>query len=187
MTIIPGETPCYRCLVADVPEPGTMDTCDTAGVIAPAVHVVASLQAAEALRLLSGSRPDGDPRLTVVDVWTGEWRQLSLKSLLTQTDCLACRGGQRDFLRADQRSRTAVLCGRNAVQITPARDAGIRLQDMANRLADHGTVAANPFLLRVQLSSDPYEVTLFQDGRAIIQGTEDISIARSIYARYVGS
>jgi len=187
MTILPGVTPCFRCLIEDVPEPGSSETCDTAGVIGPAVNVVASLECVDALKILIGRRDEIEPVLTVIDVWEGTFRRLQIGDLREKGNCPACRRGERAWLRGDRASQTAVLCGRNAVQISPAERRAVDLHEAAGRLRHHGMVFENPYLVRVALSEPACEITLFRDGRAIVHGTEDAGVARSLYARYVGS
>jgi len=187
MTIIPGQTACFRCLVDEPPEPGTGETCDTAGVIGPAVNVVASLQCVDALKLLSGQRDQIEPVLTVLDVWDGTFRRLRVGDLPSRSNCRACQQGERAWLKGERSSRTAILCGRNAVQVSPPERRSVTLSEVATRLREHGDVVQNPYLVRVRLREPECEMTLFRDGRAIIQGTEDTGLARSLYARYIGS
>lgn len=186
MTIIPGKTACIRCLMPDIPEPGAGETCDTAGVLGPAVHIVASLQLVEALKILSGQPELVQPVLTILDVWDGSYRQLQMKSLFETSDCPACKRGERRWLSGDATAKGTVLCGRNAVQITPADRLQLSLPDVERRLRGSGTVNRNPFLLKFRPATEPLEITLFPDGRAIIQGTEDLAAARTVYARYIG-
>jgi adenylyltransferase/sulfurtransferase len=183
MTIIPCQTGCLRCLLPDCPEPGSLPTCDTAGVLAPIVNVVAAIQAQEAIKLLSGNRQAVSPYLTVIDLWDNGLRQIDM-SQLRSPDCPAC--GQRQFhwLSGENASRAAVLCGRNAVQLTHAASA-MPLADLARSFAGVGRVTHNDFLLR--LSVDPYDLTIFPDGRAIVHGTSDPATARAVHARYIGS
>jgi adenylyltransferase/sulfurtransferase len=186
MTIIPGVTACFRCLVADEPEAGTTETCDTAGVLAPAVNVVASLQVIEALKLLTGQRNLIEPVLTVVDVWEGTSRRLKLGDLPAKSDCPACRHGERRWLRGEAGSSSTVLCGRNSVQVSPGSRGTLDLAQLAEKLRSSGKVTSNPFLVKLSLPEGETEITVFRDGRAIIKGTEDIATARALYARYVG-
>ncbi len=185
MAIVPSKSPCLRCLMDGVPDPASMETCDTAGVIAPAIQVVASLQVVEGFKILTGQPVE--PVLTIVDVWDGTFRRLQLGDLADRTNCPACRQGERRWLRGDAISRSTVLCGRNAVQVTPATRLDLILDDLAVRLSLSGTVTRNPFLVRVQLAEGGYEITVFRDGRAIVKGTEDLAAARTLYARYVGT
>ncbi len=187
MTIIPGQTPCFRCLVEDVPDPGSSETCDTAGVIGPAVNVVASLQCVDAIKLLAGRSDEISQVLTVIDVWDGTFRRLKIGDLRAKGACPACQKGERAWLRGDRASQTAVLCGRNAVQVSPAERRDLDLTETAGRFRAYGEVRANAYLVRLKLQDPACEVTLFRDGRAIVQGTEDPGLARSLYARYVGA
>ena len=185
MTIRPGITACLRCVIDSPPEAGSVETCDTAGVVGPAVTAVASLAAVDALKVLTG-QPEAVPqRLLMFDVWSGTLRAVSTARLRDAGGCPACRG-ERRWLSGETGSRTAVLCGRNAVQITPATRAELDLPALAARLSAAGTVQQTPYLVRLRTASPPFEVTVFRDGRAIIQGTADPAAARSLYARLVG-
>lgn len=186
MAIFPNESACLRCIIEMPPEPGQTETCDTAGVIAPAIHMITALQAASALKILSGQKQLVPPQLTMIDVWDGTLRQMNLANLRQKNDCPACVQGRRDWLNGGQASQSIVLCGRNSVQISPGVSASLSLEDLAAKLAPFGAVTRNPFLLRLTLSESGHEMTLFRDGRAIIQGTDDISVARGLYSRYVG-
>jgi adenylyltransferase/sulfurtransferase len=187
MTIIPGETACLRCLMESVPPPGTTETCDTAGIIGPAVTVVAALQVTSALKLLSGQRANVDPSLMVIDVWDGTLRKMNVAGLRDQSNCAACVRGERDWLTGQQRAQTSVLCGRNAVQVSPPQPITMSLSELASKLRPLGRVATNVFLIRLLPFDADFEMTIFADGRAIIKGTNDPAVARSIYARYVGN
>jgi adenylyltransferase/sulfurtransferase len=183
MTIQPGETACLRCLLGQMPAPGTAPTCDTAGVLAPSVSVVASIAAGEALKLLAGFGELNTGSLLNFDLLDNSLERFEV---LRRPDCPAC--GQRDleFLHAETGTRTATLCGRNAVQISVHGRPAVNLAELASRLRQSGVAqaTANPYLLRAAI--DGLELTVFPDARAIIKGTEDESVARTIYARYVG-
>ena len=187
MAIFPHETACLRCLIEGVPEPGTMETCDTAGVLGPAVNVVASLQAVAAMKILAGRRDLVDPVLTVIDVWDGTFRRMSVTDLRDRADCPACKGGERLWLDGRQGAQSTILCGRNAVQVAPQHRTQLDFDHLATRLRSAGAVTVNPYLLRLTLSDPDYDLTVFRDGRAIIKGTEDIPTARTLYARYIGT
>jgi adenylyltransferase/sulfurtransferase len=185
MTVLPGETPCLRCLIKDAPPPGTTPTCDTAGILGPIVNVVASLQACEAIKILSGNRDAVSRTWNVFELWENRIRQIDLDSLRDHEDCPTCGRHEFPWLDGRRGSHTAVLCGRNAVQLTfPERQTAFSLETLAEQLAGVGKVTRNPFLLR--LTVDQYVLTVFADGRAIINGTEDIAEARTVYAKYVG-
>ncbi len=188
MTVVPGRSPCLRCLMADVPEAGTLETCDTAGVLGAAANIVASLQVVETLKWLLDPDSEVESVLTVVDVWGGSLRRLKLGADLPErVDCPACRRGERLWLHGERGGGTTVLCGRNAVQVSPASPGQLSLEELERRLSASGTVLRNPFLLRMTPHEGELELTIFRDGRAIIRGTEDVSVARGVYARYVGS
>jgi molybdopterin/thiamine biosynthesis adenylyltransferase len=185
MTIIPGETPCLRCLVSDAPPPGTTPTCDTAGILGPIVNVVASLQAAEAIKILSGNSDAINRALTIIDLWDNRIRHVKLDSLREGGGCATCKDGEYPWLAGEKGSHSAVLCGRNAVQLSHATAGSISLETLATKLEAVGRVRFNDYLLRA--SVEGYELTVFPDGRAIIGGTDDVAIARTVYAKYIGS
>ncbi len=184
MTILPGETACLRCLMQDCPPPGTTPTCDTAGILAPIVSVIASIEAMEALKVLSGNLQAVARVLTVVDLWNGRLRQVDLSALRDQIDCPTCKGADFPWLDGKEGSHTAVLCGRNAVQLSHA-GAAVDLGRLAQRLEGVGQVVRNTFLLRLHV--DSYEITVFPDGRAIVGGTDDIATAKTVHAKYIGN
>jgi len=178
MPVIPGRTPCLRCVYPDPPS-GAQPTCETAGVLNVIVSMVASLQVADALKILSGQPELVKARITTVDVWSGGIRQIEEPP--RDPDCPACGRGEFPFLEESERP-PAVLCGRNAVQIREGQQ--IDLAELKARLATLGEVRANEFALR--FSAPPFEMTVFADGRAIVKGTSDIGVARGFYARYIG-
>lgn len=182
MTIIPGTTPCLRCIFPDAPAPGDAPTCDTAGVIGPAVMVVAGLEAAEAMKLAVGAHDKLNRDLIAVDVWELSIDRVPLGE--PNPDCPAC--GRREFTFLDRTapSHTTQLCGRDAIQVLVHPPAKISLPTLAERLKVAGKVGYNAFLLRFQANG--YDLTVFPDGRAIIKGTTDPTEARSVYARYIG-
>lgn len=185
MTILPGETACLRCLMQEAPPPGTTPTCDNAGILASIINVIASIEACEALKILSGNRQAISRQLTIFDLWENRVHQMKLDSLREAGDCPTCRRGEFPWLEGQRGSHTAVLCGRNAVQLSfPDRNA-LSLDGLAEKLDGVGQLTRNPFLLRVAV--DDYQLTVFPDGRAIIGGTEDIAEARTVYAKYIGS
>lgn len=187
MPIFPGESACLRCLMEEMPSPGSIETCDTAGVLGPAVNVIAAYEAALALKILSGHADSVERCLTVIDVWDGTFRKMQLSELRDHGHCPACHRGERLWLRGFKGSQSTVLCGRNAVQVSPEQKLDLSLEDLAARLATAGIVEQNRYLLRLQPHETDFDVTVFRDGRAIIKGTDDIGVARGIYSRYVGS
>lgn len=183
MTIIPQNTPCLRCIFEEMPGAGSAPTCDTAGVIMPIIASVSAIQIVEALKILTGNLDELHKSLIQIDVWRSDWRKIKLGA--PNPDCETCGKRNFEFLEAEASEFSAVLCGRNAVQIAPPRNSQIDLQNLAEKLKNLADVKQNEYLLRFNI--DDYELTVFRDGRAIIRGTDDVSTARSIYAKYVGS
>jgi molybdopterin/thiamine biosynthesis adenylyltransferase len=180
MPVIPGRTACLRCIYPEPPG-GAQPTCDTAGVLNSLTAAIASLQVADAVKILSGRAECVVPHITTVDVWSGAIRQIDQPA--QDADCPTC--GRRDFVHLKGGKRAPVsLCGRNAVQIHVAARP-LDLQELKKRLDVLGEVRANEFALRFVMA--PFEMTIFPDGRAIIKGTTDPCVARSFYARYVGN
>ncbi|REJ64585.1 MAG: thiazole biosynthesis adenylyltransferase ThiF [Planctomycetota bacterium] len=184
MTVLPGETPCLRSIMSEPPPPGTSPTCDTAGILGGIVNVVASLQATEAMKILSGHREAINRTLTVVDLWENRIRQIQLDSLAPGPEGSISRRENYPWLSGARTSQSAILCGRNAVQLSAAGE-GVPLDKLAEKLDGVGEVTQNAFLMR--LAVDNYQITVFPDGRTIIGGTDDIAEARSVHAKYIGS
>ncbi len=185
MTILPGETACLRCLMGEVPPPGTTPTCDTAGVLGPIVSVVASTQAMEAIKILSDNRDATSRMLNVFDLWDSRLRQIKLDRLRDHSECLTCKQNQYPWLNGEKGGSSAVLCGRNAVQLSFPGSEGVDLAVLAEKLQSVGEVRTNPFLMRATIQD--FTLTVFPDGRAIVGGTEDVAEAKTFYARYVGA
>jgi molybdopterin-synthase adenylyltransferase len=180
LAIIPNVTACLKCVYPEPPQ-GAQPTCETAGVLSTVTATIAALQTADAMRILKSESDSFLARLTTVDLWTGEIRQIAPPS--RDPDCPCCT--RRDFVHLDGSRRAPIsLCGRNAVQIHE-RSRPLDLADLAKRLGELAPVRSNEFAVRVTL--DAYELMIFPDGRAIIKGTTDVGIARSLYARYVGA
>jgi adenylyltransferase/sulfurtransferase len=181
--ILPGETPCLRCLLGPMPPPGAVPTCEVAGVLGPAVAIIAALEATEALKILLGRGEELLHSLVMVDVWSGDFERARTRKGAGR--CPVCDDGKYELLEAEQGAMTAVLCGRNAVQITPRSPQRLDLAALANRLVDVGPVDVNEYLLRMDVEG--VQFTVFSDGRTIIKGTDDPAQARSLYARFIGS
>jgi molybdopterin/thiamine biosynthesis adenylyltransferase len=182
LNIVPKQTACLACIFPDSPR-GMVETCETSGILNSAVNLVASIAATEALKFLIGGSSSPQLRRTLLsfDVWNNEQAEISAAN--PRPGCRAC--GERDFLHLAGEGRPHItLCGRNSVQIHE-RQRPIDFAEMDRRLQPHGIVRHNDFVLKFW--HDPYEMTLFPDGRAIIKGTADTAVARSLYARYVGS
>ena len=178
MPIIPSHTCCLRCVYPQPPE-GAQPTCETAGVLNSVTAAIAAIQTADALQILCGHAAGVRPRITTLDVWEGSARQVTQPP--PDPECPACARRQFEYLDRGERVPLR-LCGRNAVQVQEARK--LDLIELRERLRPLGEVRANEFALR--FFPAPYEMTIFADGRAIIKGTSDPAVARSLYAKYVG-
>jgi adenylyltransferase/sulfurtransferase len=182
LLVRPRVSPCLRCVLEEMPAPGSGPTCDTAGVVAPIVHVIAGIQGAEALKVLSGRTESLLPGIVAVDLWQGSFEVMDLRSQVPS--CPACTQGRYDYAEAATGS-TAALCGRDAVQVRAPRGTRVDLPALAGRLAAAGDVTANEYLVRFRGAGS--ELVVFADGRAIVKGVTDVAQARSLYARYVGT
>ncbi len=160
-------------------------TCETAGVLGPAVAVIASFEAVEAIKLLTGAWDALNVDLIMVDVWDWTFRQLKVAGLLGKVDCPCCQQRKFEWLDGAMGSHTTTLCGRNAVQVAVRRSDRLDFAELAGRLVGMGEVRHNAFMLR--FTTEGHEFTVFPDGRAIIKGTNDVTKARTLYAQYVGS
>jgi len=181
-TIIPGKTACLRCLFNDIPPAGSTATCDTAGVVGPVVSVLASVSATEAIKLIVG-QGDINEGIIHMDVWYNSFEQFSNGG--PRPDCPACGQRNFEFLNQEIGAQNVSLCGRNAVQIRQPGSGTLPLGQLAERLKSVSHITAqNDYLLRFAV--DNYEITLFADARAIIKGTQDETVARGLYAKYVG-
>ncbi|HVX86123.1 MAG TPA: ThiF family adenylyltransferase [Phycisphaerae bacterium] len=193
MNILPGETPCLRCIFETMPPPGMNPTCDTAGVLGPTVSVVASWQALEAMKLLTGNRRDLSPFLFSFDLWDNRFQQLNVKRAREVADCPCCKHRQFEYLSGKFASATTSLCGRNAVQISPGNATKTDFEHVAANLRGVGKASFNKFMLKCPIVEGEgerrreYELTLFADGRAIVKGTNEAGVARGLYAKYVGA
>jgi adenylyltransferase/sulfurtransferase len=183
MTIIPGKTPCLRCIFEEMPDAGSSPTCDTAGVIMPIIAAISSVPISEAMKLLVGDRDALHGSLMQIDIWQNDWRKIKLSA--PNPDCPACGMHRYDFLDAESPEFAAVLCGRDAVQIAPPNGTTIDLGAFSAKIEHLGNVKQNDYLVR--FTSGDNEITVFRDGRAIVKGTDDIAVARSLYARYIGA
>jgi adenylyltransferase/sulfurtransferase len=182
MTIVPGETPCYRCLFPSPPPPGSTDTCETAGVLPPIVDLIGSLQAMEAIKLLGGCKEHLHGALIHADLWNTGFATMKTAGA-RRKDCPCCGLRRFDYLDAAGHEETeTVLCGRETVQISPAAPFALQLDELAERLGAAGAVERNPWLLRLTLD-DGITLVLFPDGRTLVQGTGDPDLARRIYDR----
>ena len=181
MTIRPGSTACLACLLESESGKGLEETCDTVGVLGPIVNLIASLEVAEALKLLSGREAALHDRLVSCDVWSGRFQSIRVGR---DPDCRACVHQDFSYLQGEAQPHVT-LCGRDSVQIHE-RARALNLAVLRSRLSGTvGDLRSNDFLLRFRVA--PYEMTVFADGRAVFKGTTDPAVARSLYARYIGS
>ncbi len=180
LPVLPGDGPCFRCIYPEPPQ-GVQPTCETAGVLGPLTALIASIQSAGALQLLSGNREQVRRVIATADIWYGPIRERPLPE--RDAECGCC--GEREFAWLDgEREAPVSLCGRNAVQIHN-RNGALDLKELQARLEGAGVVRSNEFALR--FTREPYEMTVFPDGRAIIKGTTDVALARSLYARWIAA
>jgi adenylyltransferase/sulfurtransferase len=183
MTVQPHVTACLRCVFDEPPPAGSAPTCDTAGVIMPIINIVAAVQVSEAFKILTGNTSDLHASLMQFDVWQNEWRRIQPGP--PRPDCKTCGLKLFETLEAETDERAAVLCGRDAVQVSPASPTRLNFRTLAARLAVAGDVKFNEYLLRFRTGN--FELTVFPDARSIIRGTDEINIARSLYAKYIGN
>jgi len=183
MAIVPGKTPCFRCLLPDVPEPGSLPTCDTAGVLNTIPSIIASIESTEAIKILLKEKTtiNAEGNLIFYDVWSNTFAKVTE---IRDKRCRCCVEHKFDFLNAAKEEIITSLCGRKAIQITPVKSAAISFKLLAERLKRLGEVRFNNFIL--VFKERDKEISLFKDGRAIIKGTDDEKVARSLYARFVG-
>ncbi len=182
-TVLPGETPCLRCIFPNAPEPGTAETCDTAGVIGPIVHVTAAFQATEAIKLLISAKDALETRLRHIDLWTNHYQALEVSNQKIK-DCPACGLQQWDYLDPVNKEQQEVsMCGRQTVQITLSHP--VNLDQLERRLQKASQVTRNPFMLKVNVDEE-HQLAIFPDGRILVQGTTDVPYAKVLVARYIG-
>ncbi len=183
MTIRPHQTACLRCVFEETPPAASAPTCDTAGVIMPIINIVAAVQVSEALKLLTGRVEDLHGSLMQFDVWRNEWRKISPGA--PRADCPVCGLAKYETLSPESPEAAAVLCGRDAIQISPSQPTRVNFASLAERLRRAGEVKFNEYLLRFRIGN--FELTVFKDARSIIRGTNEIATARSLYAKYIGN
>ncbi len=183
-------TPCLRCLFEEAPPPGESPTCDTAGVLGPAVSIVANFQVTEALKILTGNLDQVSPTLLNIDLWTNSLAQLNVSGIRNKVDCPCCKHRNFEYLEGKAGSRATTLCGSDTIQLTH-RQLGekLNLEEIARHLGRHGPLKVNEFMVRTKLFDNgrEFELTLFADGRAIVKGTREPSVARGVYSKYVGN
>lgn len=185
MTVLPSETPCLCCLFPEPPAGGSLDTCETAGVLAPIIDTISSLQAMEAIKLLSGNKQALHGALLQIDLWHSQWQSLSVRDA-KRPSCRVCGELQFGGLEGNREEALAVsLCGRNTIQINPMNPLAVPLDRLADRWRKLGAVELNAYLIKLQREGMPAFV-LFTDGRAMIMGTDDETLARRYYTELLG-
>ncbi len=185
MSIIPGKTACLRCLMDHVPEPGIALTCENVGILGSIVLVIASLQCAEVIKLLTGHLEALNPSLVAIDLWQNSFQTIEVTKATLQKNCPVCNNHEYDFLTGKKGSAFTTLCGRNAVQILPFKETKLDLAKKAIELSSHGVVKVNEYLLQFEI--EKFVLSIFPDGRVMVKGTTDSGIARSLYSRFVGN
>ncbi len=180
MNILPGETSCLACIFPESPN-GMVETCDTSGILNSAVNLMASVSATEGIKLIVGAAAKLRRTLLSWDVWTNQHAEISASR--PREGCRCCDRREFPHLAGEGRPHIT-LCGRNSVQIHE-QHRSVNFQLLTLRLTPHGRVRHNDFILKFW--RDPYEMTIFPDGRAIVKGTTDVTVARSLYARFIGS
>jgi len=182
MPIIPNRSPCFRCFIKDMPPPGSLETCDRTGVLNSVTSIVASLQTTFALKLLIEANDLVTGQLIFIDVWENTFHNLGVNK---NDDCITCVKRNFEFLEGKATSWTTALCGRNMVQIVPAEESELSLESLEKALAIAGEVSNNGFMITLKVQN--YELIIFPTGRALVKGTTDEGIARTLYAKYVGT
>ena len=184
MNIIPKsklKSPCFRCLVSEIPAAGTLPTCDTYGILNTIPIVIGSIQSTEAIKYILGSS-DLNKTLIFYDIWIQEFRTLEI---MKNESCKCCAKLDYEYLNVKKRTLVTSICGRNSVQIVPIRSADLDLSKFKKKLSKVGSVKSTKFMLKLKL--DHYELNIFSDGRALIKGTNEDKLAKSLYTKYVGS
>jgi molybdopterin/thiamine biosynthesis adenylyltransferase len=184
MNIIPSMTPCLRCVFETMPQIGSFPTCDTAGAIGPIAGIIASFQVTEAIKILTGNYASVNKSLLEIDVWETNFRQIDISELKDTNNCPTCKLHNYEFLKAEAGIMTTLLCGKNAVQVMSLNIENIDLRHLKQRLESIADVSCNDFMLKFKIKDHAF--TVFPDGRAIITGTADTSIAKGLYSKYLG-
>tara|TARA_B100001059_G_scaffold12583_2_gene10101 strand:+ start:2235 stop:3287 length:1053 start_codon:yes stop_codon:yes gene_type:complete len=184
-------SPCLRCLFPEPPEPGTTATCDTAGVLGPLISMVGAHEALQAMKLILGKRDEVDRTLMRIDVWNNSIHRMDASRPVPDCPCCAKRDFQ--WLSGNRSSSMTVLCGQDAVQVLPAMETSVDIEDLSRRLAPYGQFDVHDGIIRGRLheerggSGNPVELTVFEDLRALVGGVDSAERARAIYDRYIGS
>ncbi|OGP60568.1 MAG: hypothetical protein A2V67_15285 [Deltaproteobacteria bacterium RBG_13_61_14] len=182
LDIVPGKTPCLRCLFPDLPGPGELPTCDTVGILNSLPAVIGAIEVTEAIKLLVGSE-DWRRDLLYLDLWKNQVKNLQVAAV---TECECCGKRQFRYLESKATAWVTTLCGRNTVQISPAEERALDLAQLSASLAGHGQVENRGYLLSFQPREHEQELVIFPTGRVLVQGTSEESLARNLYAKYLG-
>jgi len=180
MNIIPGETPCMRCIFPGLPEPGSSPTCSSAGVLAMITGIIGCLESTEALKILVGS-PKVSKELCIADIWNNSFQYMEV---LKSPECPTCGQNRYEYLETIRGSYTTSLCGRDSIQVIPSKTGEMDFAQISEKLKSLGSVKYNPFILN--FVTGQLEITLFKDGRAIIKNAKDENAAKSVYSEYIG-
>jgi len=180
MTILPDDGPCFRCLVPEIPAAGSYPTCATAGVLNMASGIIASMESAEAVKIITGSA-EVNRGIFVLDVWNNTAEYLNLAA---NPNCPVCGRGEYEMLARRAETIVASLCGKDEYQIIPGQKARIDLEEFGKRLSVSGAVNCGRFML--SFCAGEIDFSLFSDGRAIIKNAGDEKAARSVYSEYIG-
>lgn len=181
MPIIPFKTPCFRCYLINLPQAGTMETCDVAGIISPVINIIASYSTVEAFKILTGNFKSLNTNLLAIDVWERIFEQIRL---VRNQDCICCEQKYFEFLTGEKEQRIVSLCGRDTIHIRGVESANISLPELAKKLEKQGPVTYNEFMLKFIINK--YEIVIFPNARAIIKGTNDKVVAKKLYGKYIG-
>lgn len=179
MTVVPGITACLNCFIEETPPSGALPTCHQAGIINTTTNIIASIQTTEAVKLLIGKGAGG--YLTAFDIWKQEFKRIKIDR---RQDCPTCSKKEFKFLEEGLKSWCRVFCGRNSVQINPKRNDELDLDKLSDKMKNLGKLTNHGLFLN--FTDSTFDITLFKSGRAIIKGTTDESVAKSVYCRYIG-
>jgi len=179
MNIIPNKTPCFRCIISDLPDTGLLPTCDTVGVLNAIPNIIASIQSTETIKIIL--KKNVNNCLLIYDVWSHDFQKIKIRK---KNDCQCCTKHDYEFLNAIKSENMVSLCGKGAIQITPAKMMEISFEKLARKLRKVGNVQNRKVILRFKIPN--YELNIFRNGRTIIIGTNDKKTAKSLYSKYVG-
>jgi adenylyltransferase/sulfurtransferase len=181
MNILPGKTACFRCFITKIPAPGTLPTCDNIGVINAIPLIIGSIQSVEAVKIMMG-KENLNRDLIIYDIWNNDYHQLKIPR---NPECKCCNSNEFEFLEISRRSIVTSICGTNSVQVTPIEKGDLDFDELNSKLSSHGEVKQTSHTLIFNISD--HKITIFRDGRAFIKGTQDEKLAKSLYAKFIGT